>query len=396
MKQIVLLELDSFHHGRGVLEGIRSFARPSGLPWAFHLFRWHELKEVVGVRPDGIIANLPRMECRKLSTRTGGRPVVSVLNSDRVPLTTAVFPDDVALGKAAAEYFIHRGFREFAVVDTWRTRFARQRVAGFFLGLRGVGHRLRLWSTRGGPRGRRAPMATAAMEGREAAGGPGGEPHLREWVRRLPKPVAIFCPADLLGFQLLEQCRLIGTRIPDDVAVLGVDDDPVRCELATPTLSSIRQPSVRVGFEAAGLLQRLMAGEGEVPAGPILVPPLSPVTRQSSDVLAVEDADLAAALRMIREHAHDPINVADILKKIPVTRRWLERAFMRTLGRSPLQDITRVKIDRAKMLLEETELSVREVAGRSGFSDAQKLTRAFKAGTGDTPGAYRDRFRVRV
>src|SRR4029077_18917384 len=148
----------------------------------------------------------------------------------------------------------------------------------------------------------------------------------------LPKPVGIFASNDVCGAQLSEVCHEAGLHMPEQVALVGVDNDDLFCELARPSLSSVAIPAERIGYEAAALLDRLLAG-ARPPRRPLLLPPVRLVARQSSDVVALDDADVAAALRVIRAHAHVPLRVADVLREVPVSRRALERRFRKALHR---------------------------------------------------------------
>ena len=176
--------------------------------------------------------------------------------------------------------------------------------------------------------------------------------------------------------------------MPEQVAVLAADNDDLLCEACIPSLSGIALTSERIGYEAAGVLDRLMHG-GRGPKRPILIAPTGVVARQSTDTLAVDDADLARAVAFIRGHATDPIQVADVLREVPVSRRWLERRFGEVLGRGPGEEIRRVRLGRAKLLLAETDMPVPQVAVRAGFGSREYLAAAMKSQTGLSPRQYR-------
>jgi LacI family transcriptional regulator len=176
------------------------------------------------------------------------------------------------------------------------------------------------------------------------------------------------------------------------VAVLGVDNDEILCDLAEPPLSSVVPNTRRIGYEAAAMLDRLMAGE-PAPTGPTLIEPLAVMTRQSTDVLAVGDRDVAAAIRYIREHACEGISVNDVLAAVPLSRSVLERRFTRILGHTPKEEISRVRLRRIKQLLAETDLPLARIATMTGFEHPEYLNVMFKGKTGDTPGEYRENTR---
>lgn len=174
---------------------------------------------------------------------------------------------------------------------------------------------------------------------------------------------------------MLDACRRAGLAVPEEVAVLGVDNDELLCALSPPPLSSIRLNTPRTGWQAAALLALMMGGE-KVPVETQWVPPLSVVTRQSTDVLAVDDPPVARALHYIREHACDGLGVSDVLRHCPMARRTLEAL----LGRTPREEIARVQLGRVKELLAGTDLALAEIAGRAGSRHTEYLSVFFQTG----------------
>jgi LacI family transcriptional regulator len=199
--------------------------------------------------------------------------------------------------------------------------------------------------------------------------------------------MAVFACYDNRGQQLLEACRRVGLSVPEEVAVLGVDNDEVLCMLSPPPLSSIILNPERTGWEAASLLATLMEGRNP-PSQPLLIPPVGIRIRQSTDILAVADAKIAAALKYIREHACESIGVTDVLRQTPMARRSLEMRFERLLHRSPRAEILRVRLNRVRELLVGTELPIWEIAGRAGF-DPEYMSVVFKREAGMSPREYR-------
>lgn len=214
------------------------------------------------------------------------------------------------------------------------------------------------------------------------------------WLAALPRPIGIFACNDVKCRELALICQEAGIRVPEEAALIGVDDDDIICRSALPPLSSVSLPAEQVGYEAAALLERLMSGQAP-PTKPIRLPPLQLITRQSSDILLIEIPEVAEAVRFIREHAHEQIGVEDVLRRVPVNRRWLERMFRQTLSRTPLEEINQVRIARAKRLLITTDLSMPRVAEQSGFDSARRLNSNFQNITSMSPSAYRLQFRLR-
>ena len=213
---------------------------------------------------------------------------------------------------------------------------------------------------------------------------------IARWVRKLPKPIGIMATYDYRAQQLLDGCRRHGIEVPDQVAVIGVDNDELLCELAHPPLTSIIPNTHRTGYEAAALLDGLMSG-APAPSLTHLIPPLGVATRQSTDVLAIEDPHVARAMRHIRDHACEGIDVADVLHAVPQARRLLERRFKKILGRTPHEEILRVQLDRVKTLLSQTDLSLADIAERTGFEHVEYLSVVFKKKVGVPPSQYRSR-----
>jgi LacI family transcriptional regulator len=187
---------------------------------------------------------------------------------------------------------------------------------------------------------------------------------------------------------LLEACRRAGIDVPDEVAVVGVDNDETLCEVCNPPLSSVNAGHQVVGYKAAAMLAGLMAG-GEPPGQPLFVQPQGVVSRRSSEVLATKDRQVAAALKIIRENTGPGLSASKVIEQIPVSRSVLQRRFRKEIGRSIHDEIINARLNRARQLLAETELPLAEVAVRTGFKHQEYLGAVFKAHIGKTPAQYR-------
>jgi LacI family transcriptional regulator len=373
---VALLIETSNAYARGILLGIVSYIR-AHQPWSIYLpeqgrgdtsaewlLRW---------RGDGLIA---RIENKRIAALVGqtGLPVVDVSAGRYLPRAPCVETDNLAIARAAVDHLLERGFRNLAFcgdpVFAWsneRQEYFQQIVAQ--KGLHGF-----VFASSSG-RTRKVLLARQQQE-------------LTEWVRSLPKPAGVFACYDIKAQQLLEVCRAIDLAVPEELAVLGVDNDELLCNLATPPLSSVILNTQRTGYEAAALLDRLLTGQ-EIPAEIARIAPLGIQTRQSTDTSVIDDREVATAVRFIREHACDGINVEDVLSAVPLSRRVLERLFRKYLGRTPHEEIVRLKVERVKMLLAETDLSMVEIARRSGFHHVEYLSAAFKRTLGMAPSQYR-------
>lgn len=321
---------------------------------------------------DGVViqANTPEIAQRVAAC---GRPAVNTADNFPDPPLPTVRSDHEEIGRLACEHFLDRGFRNLVFVGEKGQWYAEQRGASFLRRARGARARvLELWLP---------PDMFAAKQ------------ELQDQLGSLPRPVGLFACNDRWGWWAGLECRAFGWRVPEDVAIVGVDNDVIMCQLCHPPLSSVATPSVRIGYEAAALLARLMAGE-KPPNGPVVVAPNGVVTRQSSDVLAVDDEVVADALRYIRDHGSEPINVGSVVDYLAVSRRRLEQRFRSVLGRTPADEIRRVRIERACKLLATTDVSLSAIAMECGFSDAPRLTKVFRRETGTTPSEFRHRAQV--
>ena len=211
---------------------------------------------------------------------------------------------------------------------------------------------------------------------------------LAEWISDLPRPLGLIACNDIHGLRALDACRRAQLAVPEQVAVIGADNDVELCDLSDPPLSSIDFNPERVGYEAAAFLDCLMTGEPPpVPAK--LIPPVGVITRQSTDVLAIADRYVAQALSIIRRHACSGIDVQSLLAQLPLSRRSLEQRFRRVLGRSPGAEIQRFRIEQAKILLADTDLTVEVISRRTGFNKSAYFSTAFRNRTGSAPSMYR-------
>jgi LacI family transcriptional regulator len=211
---------------------------------------------------------------------------------------------------------------------------------------------------------------------------------LQQWLDGLPKPVGIMACNDWRGRHLLEACRQLGLRVPDDAAVIGVDNDELTCELAIPPLSSVAQDAEAVGYQAAALLDQLMRGRRRRPTH-LVVPPACLVERESTDLVATNDPVVSGALHFIREHASRGINVADVVRHLDVSRSTIEKKLKHHLGRTVHDEIQRVRLEAARRLITTTVLPLHEVADRVGFSTEQYMSAVFLRELGHPPGKLR-------
>jgi LacI family transcriptional regulator len=368
-------------YGRRLLQGISRYLRAHH-PWSVFL----EQRELDSVPPrwleswrgNGVIS---RWSGPGVSAALRKAKVVAVDLSDRrPPLGLArINSDDHAIGRLAAEHLLDRGFRSFGFCGFEGERWAIRRREAFLEALARSGYVGRVYeSPWGGPEAR--PWEDEQVR-------------IGRWLKRLTRPAGVMACNDERGLHVLDACQRCGFRVPEEVSVIGVDDDALLCELCDPPLSSIIPNPERIGYEAAALLDRLMAG-GRADFGEWLVPPLGVTTRVSTDVLAIDDEDFASAVRYVREHACQGITVDDVLDRIPLSRSTLERKFRKYLGRSPQAEIRVAQLRRAKQLLAETDFAMHRIAELVGYEHPEYFNVAFKREVGRTPGQYRREIRL--
>ena len=351
--------------------GVARFAREN---------RWHltfDFDEPIPKRwqGDGVLTLLGNNVELWQQLKTLNVPMVDLAESRPKISVPRVTMDNAAIVSMAAEYFLDKGYRQFAFVHRWELGVSQRRRKVFSETVQSRGYDCHLLSWQE-ERGRRADT-------RE---------HRKAWLIRrlsdLPKPLAVLA-RDNEAVEVLESCLTAGLSVPDQVAVLGIDNTETICNCLYVSLSSIDPNLERVGYEAAALLQRLIDGEPP-PEQPIYIPPRGIVERRSTDSLATNHPHVAAALKYIRDNAPEPISMSDIVKHVPMSRSGLEKAFREHYVRAPMEQLRHVRLDIAKKLLRETDDTLNKVARLSGFQTAHGLCRIFRQQVGMTPKQYRD------
>lgn len=372
--KVALLVETSNAYARDILAGVEDYIRAHG-PWSVYLAetgrgeavpRW--FSRWFG---DGIIARIENDTIAQTLAETH-LPVVDLSFGHLLPTAPTFTTDNPAIGRLAVQHFTERGFENFAYCGRDEFIWSIDRGEAFAAEVRARGFECQIYKPA------RPFVGNVDFETDVIA----------EWLASLPKPVALLTCYDLRGGQVLDAARRATLDVPEQVAVLGVDNDSLLCALTPPPLSSIILNGRRTGWLGAEALARLMSGE-KVEDSIQLIPPLGIATRQSTDTLAVADPQLARALRFIRERACEGIGVADILRHAPMARRSLENRMQATIGRTPNAEILRVKISRARQLLASTDLNLSEIAARCGFRYSEYFSVVFKRETGIAPGEYR-------
>lgn len=365
-------------HQEVFIEGILQFAHEHGLKWSYMVAPESSnvsITQLVGWPGDGVIAALHNAKEGRCAAGLK-LPVVNIsgaLAKSPVPRATV---DNRAIGKLAAEHYLERGYENLAFYGIRGIIYSDQRLEGF--------------------------SETAAAKGLAVATHLAGQTfnikgnkwlhqqaELTEWIRGLKPPCAVFAASDARARQVISSCDALQLRSPDQIAVLGVDDQQIICEHTHPTLSSIARNSLREGYVAAEMLHQLMSA-APMPDRERLIPPLGIVPRESTDIAAIDDDRLRDVLAYFQEHIEEPVSVSEVCRHAGVSRRWLEYAFRETLGVSPFDHIRRQRLKHARRLLrEERSTAINVIARRSGYSSSNQLAKAFRAEFGLSPRDYR-------
>lgn len=385
--KVALLLDGSRSYDRGLLRGIAhyvglhepwTFLRPAAFyQQAFGAARmaWEEIRRQ---KPDGVIMNAPPREEERPQLRI---PAVMVPVGRMVARTHCLLSDNRAAALLAADHLLGLGLRHFAFAGFEEAVWSSERREHF--------------ERRLAERGLSASTCLTPLSARQSKR-PRCEAALVRWLRTLPKPVGIMACNDEFARWLSELCRIHGLRIPDEVALIGVDNDELICELSGPPLSSVSFATDQAGYEAAELLDRLMRGGKSQPWQSILVRASRVVARQSTDLLAVRDEEVVKALRFIRRNSHRLIQVGDVVEATLLSHRTLHNRFCRIVGHSLVQEINRRRAAHIAEMLVTTSDSISRIARSIGYETAGHMSRFFRRELGVTPREYRLRRQERV
>lgn len=364
-------------YGRQILQGIARYQRAHG-GWSVLLDEGEVHRLQPNLQLDG---DCDGMICRSRSAtwpvalQKRGLAVVDLNDRYGYLEVPRVGSDMLAIGRMAAQHLLDRGFRNLAFCGYSDELWSMERLSGVDEAAQGRGQLCGVFNS---------PYETLRQRGWQEE-----RSKICDWLQTLPRPLGIVACNDAYGYSILDACRVLNIAVPEEVAVVGVDNAETFCEFCDPPLSSVAPNTKRIGFEAALLLDRLMAGESPQNHN-LLLAPKEVITRQSSDVLAIADPAIALALRFIREHACRNISVSDVLTHAPLSRSALERGFRHFLGHSPQEEIRQVRLKRIKYLLTETDWSLARIAEMTGFDYPNYMMVQFKRCFGQTPSQWRE------
>lgn len=375
--KVLLIFLTRFEEAARTLQGIVDHER-SHRQWSTFLDddaqTYRDPNFLYGEKWQGVISRhtSPNLveDCRKL-----GIPLVDLDDSPPYAGVPKIRPDNTAIGHLGAEHFLERGFRHFAFCGFGNEAWSRERRDGFVEALALAGQTCSVFDDD------YPGVITPEWSASQTVA-------LSTWLRRLPRPTAIMACVDVRALQVISAAESAGLLVPEEMAMLGVNNDIMRCELSYPPLSSVMLDSHRSGYFAAEVLDQMIRGE-QPGAMDTRIEPTGVFSRLSTDILAVGDKNVAAALSFIRERACRGICVDDVLVHAAASRSQLEKRFRHCIGRSPQAEIRRVQLSRVKELLVETDFPLKTIASMTGFEHLEYMSVVFKRLTGESPGQFR-------
>ena len=373
--RVAILVETTRSYTRDLLGGVRRYLQSHG-PWSTFL----ELRALDSSVPpwlekwdgDGIMTRTHSLEMAE-AIRKASVPAVELRSTHLTPTLPFVGMDNALIGEQVAEHFLHRGYRRFAAYTLDNEAFFEERVRNFVKRIEKADANCELLPSQG-------EASPSDWESHQE--------ELVHWLRSLDKPIGIFAANDQLGVRLLDACQRTGIAVPEEVAVVGCENETTLCDFASPPLTSVRFDGDTVGFRAAEILDQWM--RGTMPESrPILIPPREIEVRGSSDEFVIEDPIVLRAVRLIRAEALSGITVGEICDRLHLSRSTLDRHMKRTLKLGTKEEILRIRFREVNRLLRNTDFTLEVIAEQTGFTHAHYLSETYRKRYGITPGNYR-------
>jgi LacI family transcriptional regulator len=384
--KVALLVETARGYGRQMLRGIVRYSRLHG-PWGFYVTPGdfeQALPKMQQWGGTGIIARIETPRIAKAILESNLPTIALDLSEKQLkpdhPFSqlSEVASDSRGAAKMAAEHLMERGFRHFAFIGVAGRVWSRRRERGFCETVNAAGFSVEVYQAPHAARDRGWDREQAV---------------LADWLEKLPKPIGVMACHDDRGREVLEACRAANIRVPEEMALVGVDNDELLCELADPPLSSVVLNAEGVGYRAAALLDRMMRRRLRKPRR-LVAEPMYVVTRRSTDIVAIDDSEVAAALGFIHDHAAEPIQVDDVVRHLAISRRKLEIRFQHCVGRTLHAELQRIRLERARRFLVETDIPIPRVAESVGYRTPSYFIQVFRAEHNMTPAKYRRQLRA--
>lgn len=378
--KVVLLINPSRKYTQGLLSGIARYSRIHGM-WNFYRpldyrekkAKTNLLQIMKDLNPDGILMREPpEMEA---IIKMNIPAVTFPYSQETFPKIANAVVDHIAVGEMAARHFLDRGFRHFAYIgfeDWW---WSLRRKEGFLRWLQQSGYYVNIYTS----------LSRKKLKWSDEL------PQIADWIRSLPKPIAIMACNDDRGELVIEACKMADVPVPEGVSVIGVDNDQLVCDLCNPPLSSISLSLEKSGYEAAKLLDLLMSKK-LTQCHDIRIIPTHVATRRSTDTLAINDKDVAAAVRFIKDNIKKNLCVSDVVENVALSRRVLEKRFRALLNKSIHVEIKQNRIKLMEQMLYDNTMSIMEIAHELNFDDVTHFSRYFRKEKGFSPNQYRKKF----
>lgn len=385
--KVILLIEDSSSYCRELIRGISRYAQLKG-PWTIYrdihnssyqhnlVYRKEFFDHLHNINADGLITRSPQKSM--LITQKGVPTIIAITETDALPEMPRLDIDHIKVGQCAAEYFIEKGYKNFAFYGNVKFYWTSQRYKGFSEYARGAGYPVYCYEH----------PSTKAIRDRGFDFKLG---NLADWLKTLPKPTAVMACSDSWAVNLIEAAKIADLHIPEQLALVGVDNDEPICESCFPRLSSIALNGELGGYKMAEMLDALMKGE-KMRGQKILVEPVRVVTRTSTDIMAVTDEDVARSLQFIRANQRNLIQVTDVAEAVGVSLRTLQNKFRQSLNRTILDEMKNIRIAYAKELLLNSDMNVSEISDYMNFPGINSFSRYFKTETGHSPMEYRKHY----
>jgi LacI family transcriptional regulator len=374
----IALAFSRVSHTEVFIEGFLKYAEERNCKWSFVVPPEAHLVSIVNLRGwtgDGVVAALNTPQEARCA-RKFHLPIVNISGALAESPVPRSMVDNCRVGQLAAEHLLDRGFRHFAYYGTEGLAYSKQRLLGFRNALAQSGFEVQSLLA----------VSTFHLSGNVWLR---QQRDLTAWLHELPTPCGLLAVSDDRARQLITACHELGLNVPEQVAVIGVDDQQIICDHCHPTISSIARDNIQEGYQAARLLDRLLQHR-PVKAADQLIPPRGIVARESTATVAVGDERLREALEYFQANIEEPVSVEEMCKHIGFSRRWLEYAFRKALGESPFNYIRRTRLAHARRLLaEERDVKINRIARRTGYSSANQLAKAFRLEYGMSPRDYR-------
>ena len=383
MYKIILLLDFAEEYSKSLMKGINTYSKEAG-PWIFcRMPLFH--RETVGIDgilkwalewgADGIIGQLYNDKDIERFVQAG-IPVIAQDFKERfaeIPNITGAYHETGELG---ADYFLKKGFVNFAFYGFSDIVWSRERSEGFEKRVKSAGHNVHYFE-------HKKARSSELWYYKPSS--------LSRWLKSLPKPIGLMACDDNQGQHITEACRHVGIRIPEEVAVLGVDNDEMICDLSDPPLSSIALDVEKGGYDAARLLEHLIM-HGITDYHDIVVKPMQVITRHSTDIYATNDNHIASSLKFIHQNIDKNLHVNEVVKQVPLSRRALEKRFLEITGYPVYKYIFNLRIEKFTQKLLDTDMSVFEIALDMGLTDSKNIARQFRQVKGCSPSVYRNKY----